>query len=224
MKNNDERCAKIINTKSIYCYPNTEVLINKLGITDKDLLDDVERSYSTYKLSKIYLGNFSGNFDLQHYLDCHKYIFNDLYEFAGEIRSENITKNNIPFCRPEFVSKYLNYTLLQMKKDLRKVSDEDSLLNFLAHYYGELDIIHPFREGNGRVQREFFRQYMSYVHVKTNLKNYKLEYSQWNNEDKQKLITGCFLNARSGDTTLLKEVLSKSLVSTQKQEVDKKVK
>lgn len=216
-----DRCEKIIERESKYCYPGTDILINKLGILDKNLLEDVERSYSTYKLSKIYLRDFSGNFDIDHYLDIHKYIFDDLYEFAGKIRDENISKNKIPFCRSEFIGKYLDYTLKKMKQDLKTIHDEDSLLTYLAHYYGELDIIHPFREGNGRVQREFFRQYMSYINKNTNLKNYRLEYSKWSKEDKQMLITGCVHSACSGDTSILKEILSKTLVKTNEQKLSR---
>ncbi len=218
MKVDNDKYEKLLNYESQYCYPGTDVLINKLGLLDQKLLEDVERGYSTYKLSKIYLNDFSGNFDIQHYLDIHKYIFEDLYDFAGKIRRENINKSGVPFCRPEFVAKYLEYTLLQMKRDLKKVTDEESLLEYLAHYYGELDIIHPFREGNGRVQREFFRQYMQYISNKKPSLNYKLEYSKWTKDDKKKLIDGCVLSARTGDTGLLKEVLAKSLVKGDKKE------
>ncbi|MDD2180873.1 MAG: Fic family protein [Bacilli bacterium] len=221
MINAQDKYEKIINFESLYCYPGTNVLINKLGIMDKKLLEDVERGYSTYKLSKIYLKEFTGNFDINHYLDIHKYIFEDLYDFAGEIRNENINKSGIPFCRPEFIGKYLKCNLLQMKKDLKMVTDEDSLLNYLAHYYGEIDIIHPFREGNGRVQREFFRQYLQYINKKTNFKDYKLEYSRWTKEDKKNLIEGCIISAKIGDTSLLKHVLSKSLVKVNEQEISK---
>ncbi len=204
---------KITSTQSIYCYPNSETLINKLNIVDKKLLEDIDRTYSTYKLSKMYLRKFTGNFDVDHYLDIHKYIFGDLYGFAGSIRNENISKSGITFCRPKFINKYLRLTLLNMKFDVEKIHNEEQLLDFLAHYYGELDIIHPFREGNGRVQREFFRQYMNYINENTILKNYTIEYSRWTSEDKQILIDGCIISAKTGSTHVLRHVLSKSLIS-----------
>ncbi len=201
------------NEDNIYCYENTELLKNKLNIKEKQLLNDVERGYTTFKLSKLHLEDPSDVFDIKFYLGLHEYLFGDIYDFAGKIRTVNISKNSIPFCRPEYIYKYLNYTLLEMNSNVHKIKNEDDLLNFLSYYYGELDIIHPFREGNGRVQREFFRQYMSYINKKTNLKGYKLEYSNWLKDDKQLLIEGCIVSARYGDTAILKEVLSKSLVN-----------
>ncbi|MFA5603958.1 MAG: Fic family protein [Bacilli bacterium] len=218
MINDHDKWDKVINFESLYCYPGTDILINKLGIKDKQLLENVDRGFSTFKLSKVYLRKFTGNFDLEHYLSIHRYVFEDLYYFAGEIRNENIQKSGIPFCRPEFVGQYLEYTLLQMKKDLRKVVDENSLLDYLAYYYGEIDIIHPFREGNGRVQREFFRQYMEYVNSKLNIPNYTFEYSKWTKEDKKHLIEGCVASAKTGDKSILKQVLAKSLVQVDEKE------
>lgn len=175
---------EILNPQSKYCYPGTDVLINKLDIKNREILERVERDYSTYRLSQIYLRTFTGNFDIQHYLDIHKYVFEDIYEFAGKIRNENISKGGVLFCRNEFIYPYLKETLMNMKKDLSKVNDKETLLTYLAHYYGELDIIHPFREGNGRVQREFFRQYMEYIREKKPFLDYKIEYSRWTKEDK----------------------------------------
>lgn len=221
MTDNVDRFEKIVNYESQYCYPGTDILINKFDIRDRVLLEEIERDYSTYRLSKIYLKDFSGNFDMQHYLDIHKYVFGDLYDFAGEIRNENIRKGGVPFCRPEFIAQNLKYILLKMKRDLIKINDEKELLEYLAYYYGEINIIHPFREGNGRVQREFFRQYMQYINERKPEFNYALEYSRWSNVDKQKLIKGCIVNAMTGDTTLLKEVLAKALVNVNEKEMKK---
>lgn len=205
-KYNDFDCDKI------YCYPGQDVLINKLNIKNKQLLSDVERGYTTYKLSKLHLQNPTNVFNAKFYLWLHEYLFEDIYEFAGKIRTVNISKNSIPFCRPEYVYKFLNFIILEMNTNVSKIKTKDDLLTFLAHYYGELDMVHPFREGNGRVQREFFRQYMSLISKKTNLSNYKLEYSKWTVEDKKELIQACIINAQYGDKTKLKNVLSKTLV------------
>ncbi|NLM63012.1 MAG: cell filamentation protein Fic [Mollicutes bacterium] len=209
---------EILNPQSKYCYPGTDVLINKLDIKNREILERVERDYSTYRLSQIYLRTFTGNFDIQHYLDIHKYVFEDIYEFAGKIRNENISKGGVPFCRNEFIYPYLKETLMNMKKDLSKVNDKETLLTYLAHYYGELDIIHPFREGNGRVQREFFRQYMEYIREKKPFLDYKIEYSRWTKEDKQRLIEGCILSAKTGDKSILREVLAKVIVKVKEKE------
>lgn len=99
-----------------YCYDKTDVLINKKDIRDAKTLEKIERIHTTYVLSKLYINPVSGNFDAKHYISLHKILFQDLYEFAGQIRNENISKGGIPFCRPEFVYQYLDYLLGQMNK------------------------------------------------------------------------------------------------------------
>ena len=153
-------------SQSIYCYEGTKTLKNKKDITDNNKLREVENGITAYKLSKIYLekADFKKTFDENHYLNIHKYLFEDLYDFAGNIRDENISKSRspydegkTPFCQVCFIYRQLHETLRNMKNSVRSINSYEQLIEFISTYYLELNIIHPFREGNGRALREFIR-------------------------------------------------------------------
>ena len=171
--------SDLFNYKSKY--EENGVLKNKLGITNNEDLEKVERMSTSYKLAKLYLDPGKQTFDINHYLSIHKYLFEDIYEFAGKTRNENITKI-IPFCLPQFIYSSLDDTLKRAKKEYKKITNKDELLVFFTKLYADLDVIHPFREGNGRTEREYLRQFMDYVCKKNNLKEYYLDYSKVNRE------------------------------------------
>lgn len=193
------------SNQSSYCYPNSDVLINKKGIKDEEELKLVEKNIFLLKLVKLQVKGFkSTKFDIEHYLGIHKFLFGDLYSFAGKTRNENIKKGNTPFCRPEFIYNYLSYTLEEMNKKSRNINSEDELLDFLAYFYSEINIIHPFREGNGRVEREFFRQFVKHLNSRLSFGSYELDYSNITDEVRDYLITGSILSATKGDCSYLR--------------------
>jgi cell filamentation protein len=100
-----------------------------------------------------------GSFDSAHLQAIHRYIFQDVYPWAGEIRSVNISKPNALFPPPEHLRPALDslFAELSRKNQLRGLSAEPWACR-AAYYLGELNAIYPFREGNGRAQREFMRQ------------------------------------------------------------------
>ena len=89
----------------------------------------------------------------------HLFIFGDLYPFAGKFRTENIAKDHFRFAEWEFNEEELNRLTRQLQAEdyLAGLSKED-LAKRLAYYLSELNVLHPFREGNGRTIREFIRQ------------------------------------------------------------------
>lgn len=166
-------------------YEKNDVLINKLNITDSSELEKVERMITTRKLAKLYLNPGKQTFDVKHYLSIHKYLFEDIYDFAGEIRSENITKpipfhedEHMPFCLPQYIYSELKRVLEESKEKIRHINSKEELIMHIAVLYSDLDIIHPFREGNGRTLREFIRQYMEYICKVNKMDNYYLDYSE----------------------------------------------
>lgn len=141
-----------------YCYKNTQILINKKNIHDQTKLDKLERLYTSKRLLELLKSPIKGDFDLEHLQKIHHYIFQDIYNFAGEIRTVNIGKG-ISFC-----------PLLQIEPYFKnEVTDKIKVLNDLkglglqkfskisVELFAEVNMVHPFREGNGRAQREFFR-------------------------------------------------------------------
>lgn len=157
-------------------YIKNGVLINKLGLEDAKLLDKAERMITSYKLAKLYLEPGNQTFDVNHYLSIHQFLFEDIYPFAGEIRDENITKG-IPFCLPNFIYENLRETLKNANSKVKSIDSRDKLLIFITELFSDLNIIHPFREGNGRCEREFIRQFMDYICKINNLEAYYLDYS-----------------------------------------------
>lgn len=141
----------------VYCYPGTDVLMNKLGIRDKNKLQDYERRLTMLRLLELTEKPIHGNFDLSHLKKIHQYIFQDIYEWAGEIRQVDIAKTYM-FCNVKFIE-------TQSEEIFGKLKEEKFLSNLeiskfiprLAYYFAEVNALHPFREGNGRTQREFFR-------------------------------------------------------------------
>ncbi len=191
-------------------YEKNGVLVNKLGIDDANTLEKVERVATSYKLTKLFLENEKQDFDVNHYLSIHKYLFEDIYPFAGEIRNENI-KKQIPFCLPNLIYPNLEETLRKAKQDSDRINSREELVDFLAYYYAELDIIHPFREGNGRCEREFLRQYTDKICRDNNIGDYSLNYDLI--EDKDAFIKSVIIADSTCDTTYLKEFINHIVVS-----------
>lgn len=158
------------------------VLKNKLGINDEKTLEEVERQWTTYRLAQLFLNPGEQKFDINHYLGIHKYLFDKIYPFAGEIRSE-ITAKRIVFCLPQYIYSSLVTFLKDARDKSDSVYDRNSLLDFVVYLHTELDVIHAFREGNGRTNREFIRQYIEYICKKKGLENYYLDYAQIQDKD-----------------------------------------
>ncbi|WP_068784585.1 Fic/DOC family protein [Paenibacillus phocaensis] len=90
--------------------------------------------------------------------DIHRFIFKDIYPFAGELREEDIAKGNFRFASVEFLVNQTNQLLNELKQDnYLKNMPVSEFINKLTYYLTELNVLHPFREGNGRAQREFIR-------------------------------------------------------------------
>lgn len=141
-----------------YTYPNTNVLINKFNIMDYDKLHEMERKISTLAGSQINEKGIKGNFDLKHLQAIHKALFSDIYNWAGEIRSIDIAKSNL-FCRAQFINSYAESVFGELKEDKYLVGmNKERAIRKLASYMGDINALHPFREGNGRTQRHFIKQ------------------------------------------------------------------
>lgn len=159
------------NADDVYCIPGTAVLKNKAGITDQDLLDEYEGDFTAIRLLELTQNPVDGEFDLAHVCKIHYYLFQDVYEWAGEVRSVDIIRGDSRFCNVRQIQSYSNtvFSALASEKLLTKL-EAKVFASRLAHYLSEINAIHPFREGNGRVQRLFISQLAEHA-------GYSLDYS-----------------------------------------------
>lgn len=143
-----------------YFIPGTDVLKNNLDITSKEKLKEAEYSIVRKKLAYLYLKPMEGKFDIEHLLNLHKVIFEDIYPFAGQLRTCTMQKTTI-FCNPDEIQKSLKEILNEMNLVFSQDITHQSLFAFkLAKYYHDLIYVHPFREGNGRTIRAFLRDFV----------------------------------------------------------------
>jgi cell filamentation protein len=155
----------------IYCYPGTNVLKNKFNLRDQEQLLDREKVFVTAKMIGLEMQDFTNiTFDINHLKNIHKTLFQDIYSWAGEFRKVNISKE-IPFAQVECMNEELTRIFTELKgENYLKGLDLDCLCQRLAYYKAELNMIHPFREGNGRTLREFTRQLVRANHLEFDFK------------------------------------------------------
>lgn len=141
----------------IYCYPNSDVLKNKIGIQDMEKLQRLERRLTMLRILELVDKPIQGKFDLQHLCLIHRYIFQDVYDWAGEIRKVDIAKGSM-FCNVKFIESQAAEIFKSLKsEDYLQGLNEENTASRLAYYFSDINALHPFREGNGRSQREFIR-------------------------------------------------------------------
>lgn len=142
-----------------YVYPGTSCLRNRLGIRDEAELERIEAEQTSILIAQLARVRVRGEYDLEHLKAFHRRIFGEIYEWAGELRSVAIAKDDSVFALPEHLEAYLDGTFTQLAEEghLRGLA-RDAFLDRVTHYHAELNAAHPFREGNGRTQRAFLGQ------------------------------------------------------------------
>ena len=138
-----------------YCYRATSILRNRLNIRDDAALSEAERALSEVAAANL---DFAlPPYDLPYLQGIHRELFTDLYEWAGELRSVDISKGSTHFCTVPRIEP----EAIKLLNRLQKVNwfadfEREALVQACAELYGDLNMVHPFREGNGRAQRIFF--------------------------------------------------------------------
>lgn len=138
-----------------YTYPNSQVLINKFGITNDSQFIEMEQDFSELAIMDIEFS--SPPYDLLYWRSLHQALFGDIYHWAGELRTIDISKGTTRFCHINRIKPESDRMFSQLAQENYLVGlSHDSLIVKLAEYYSDLNVIHPFREGNGRAQRLLF--------------------------------------------------------------------
>ncbi|WP_448781539.1 Fic/DOC family protein [Blautia sp.] len=186
-----------------YCYPGTNVLRNKLNIQDLDILHEAERDYSSIRQVELYKKGITGDFSLKHLCSIHRQLFQDIYSWAGELRTVDISKGTI-FCLVPFIEEQFAFLYRKLRKEnfLKDITDQKEMAEKLAYYLGEINMIHPFREGNGRTQRIYIEQ------LCMNNGRFEIDFTE---ASKEKMISASVRSAKS-DNDLLEELIYKCLI------------
>jgi len=122
-------------------------------------LERRERLHATGRLVGLTIKPVRGSFDLVHLQRIHHAIFQDVYEWAGQLRSVDISKGFMRFASAAYLQEGATDIFGQLALDnyLRGLSEKE-FAKSAASYLSDVNALHPFREGNGRAQREFFRE------------------------------------------------------------------
>lgn len=152
-------------------YPGTHTFVNLLDIRSAKELAAKEadityvRGIELYQKPSLVLQSF----DLPHLKAIHKYLLQDVFEWAGEIRSYDMSRNGDIFTPHQKIEYYAGVISTEIAADnYLKGHDADTICQKLARYLGLLNMLHPFSEGNGRTQRIFLSHLVLGVGYKLN--------------------------------------------------------
>jgi len=134
-----------------YCYPpNFTILKNKLDLRDAELLDRFERRAVLQRAAQ---GVPTGQFDLAHLRAIHRHLFQDVYDWAGEIRTVEIAKGGNQFQFRQYIATGMAdvHRRLVAARYLKGLAGR-AFADKAGEIIGDINYVHPFREGNGRTQ------------------------------------------------------------------------
>lgn len=190
--------AYSLNPLNDNCYENTTVLKNKFDIRDEQQLDTLEQSITSMLIAKAAIDIPFENVDFEFYKNLHKYIFTDIYEWAGNVRKIDMSKKGTNFCSADKIEERGNAIFNRLRKNeyLKRYSDDEFIVEF-TDLYCELNYLHPFREGNGRTQRLFLSMLVDYL-------GKSLDFSEIDTD----MLMIATIKSVSGDIFMLRDLFS----------------
>lgn len=192
-----------IDALTTYCYEGTTCLINKFNIQDESILKDLETTITFSKITEYSLNPLFNSFDVEHYKDIHNFLFSDIYDWAGEYRKVDMSKKGTNFAKAESIDDLMNKCFDRLNKNncfkgLSFVEFVDSIVDF----YCVTNMIHPFREGNGRTQRIFLTQLIE-------LNGYSINFADIDTDE----LMIATIQAANGVTDYLKDIFKNAIKS-----------
>ena len=185
-----------------YVYPGTTVLKNISGIRNQEILDGFEADRVGQRSLELIERPLPGLFDIEHLQGIHRFLFQDVYEWAGEFRTVDIAKGNSYFAHVPYIESTLEGVFEKLSKEqyLRGVNQE-RFAGRVAEILGTLNAVHAFREGNGRTQREFVREL-------AHKNGYWIDWSKVAQEELYEASEASFMRA---DNILFEELLKRAI-------------
>ena len=141
-----------------YTYSDSEILKNKLNISDEAQLKRKEDALYSINLKRAYNTAVNAQeINLSTLNTIHEQLFRDLYGWAGKPRRCELSKGGTPFCRHDFIEKEAGRILAELaRKNYYNDLPKADYIKKLADLYGDLNLLHPYREGNGRALKILF--------------------------------------------------------------------
>jgi cell filamentation protein len=142
-----------------YVDPRTGVLRNRLGMSDATLLARAEARLAAAAELVLFAERLDlGRYDFTHLRAIHRHLFSAVYDWAGELRTVNMSKGDTVFALVEWLEPQAEqlFTWLAGERHLLSRS-RDQFIEGASRLLSDLNALHPFREGNGRTQRAFLR-------------------------------------------------------------------
>ena len=144
--------------QSVYCYPDSDVLKNNLSIRDKAELKRAEEEFTAVKQLVSLQAPLKGRFTKTHLMRIHRFLFEDIYPFVGQLRREQISKGDTLFYPPSMTDRELCRVFDEIHTSVMlSEQDRERQIQNPSHVMAELNIIHLVREGNGRAIRKLIR-------------------------------------------------------------------
>lgn len=182
--------------------PDSEVLCNKVGATTVEDLRSAENDLLEVRLAELRSRPtlIPRTYDLAHLRRIHLHLFQDVYEWAGDVRTVGLAKGNgedTSFMPPLEIERPVSHVASRIAdSNLLRDTPREDLVAEVTYLYDYLNFAHPFREGNGRAQREFFAQLLA-------------ESGRglaWARIEMDELHAACHVARAAGDTTALARI------------------
>ena len=190
-----------IDPISSNCYPGTTILINKFDIQDEEKLNEIESVLSSARYAEWLNTPQSATFDFKHYKAIHRFLFSDLYDWAGEVRTVNISKKGTQFSPTENIEHQAELIFKRLKElNYFKGLSRNEFVEEIVDFYCITNALHPFREGNGRTQRAFLTQLIRNA-------GYDISFADMDTE----LLMIATIQSAQGVTDMLKQIFVESI-------------
>ena len=184
-----------------HCYPGTTVLVNRLGIREQAELDRVERQIVLLKSAIAERELPFRDVDLSYYLDLHRMLFDELYDWAGTLRDIDLSKKGTVFYPARELERIGELQFRHLREaDYLCGLKRRAFAKALAALYHDLNMLHPFREGNGRTERLFLTLLVRNA-------GYEISFAGCDRD----LLTIAAIRSAQGDMTLLQDTLDSML-------------
>lgn len=191
-----------IDPISANCYPDTTILINKFDIRDEEKLNEIEGVISSARYAEWLSMPRATTFDFDHYKAIHRFLFSDLYEWAGEVRTVNISKKGTQFTPAEKIEEQAKLIFERLRAcNYFKGLPHDEFVAEIVDFYCLSNALHPFREGNGRAQRVFLTQLIRNA-------GYEINFADMDTE----LLMIATIQSSQGVTDLLNQIFTENIL------------